>query len=80
VSTRIEVDRKAIRALLKSPEVRADLAARARRIAAAAGPGFDARSDMGRTRARAVVITTDEASRRAQAEDRVLSRAISAGR
>jgi hypothetical protein len=77
---RLKVDRKAVKALLRSPEIRAELRARAGRIAAAAGDGFEARTSTGRTRARAVVITTDDVSRRAQAEDRALSKALTAGR
>ena len=77
---RIKINRKAIAALLKSPEVKAEVRSRAGRIASAAGPGFEVRSSVGRTRARAVVITTTTEARVAQAADRKLSNAISAGR
>ena len=77
---RITINRKTIRALLKGPEVRSELRSRAGRIASAAGPGFEARTGIGRTRARAVVITTTPEARLAQAKDRKLSRALSAGR
>ena len=43
--------------LRKSGEVQADLAARAERVAAASGEGFAARSGVGKTRARAAVVT-----------------------
>jgi hypothetical protein len=77
---RIKLNRKGVAALLKSPEVKADIRSRAGRIAATAGPGFEARTSVGRTRARAVVITTTSEARLAQAKDRKLSNAISAGR
>jgi hypothetical protein len=80
MTTQIKINRKATAALLKSSEVKADLGGRARRIASAAGPGFEARSNIGRTRARATVITTTTEARLAQAKDRKLSNAISAGR
>lgn len=43
--------------LRKSAAVQADLMERAERIAAASGEGFAARSGMGKTRARAAVVT-----------------------
>lgn len=49
---------KGFQELRKSSAVQADLAARAERVAAASGEGFEARSGEGRTRARASVVTT----------------------
>lgn len=66
--------------LLKSAAVRADLEGRARAIASAAGEGFEADSEVGSKRARASVRTTDFASRKAEAQDRALTRAVDAGR
>lgn len=77
---RIELNRDGIRELLKSNEVRADLQARAERIAAAAGPGFIADSTVGPNRARASAGTSDMDSMLAEAHDRALTRAIDAGR
>jgi hypothetical protein len=77
---RIEINSAGIQALLKSAEVQADLEARANRIAAAAGEGMEASSRIGKTRARASVITTTRKARLAEAEDRALTKALDAGR
>lgn len=77
---RIEVSSAGIQAVLKSPEVEAFLRAKADRIAAAAGEGMEAGSRVGRTRARASVITASRAARRAEAVDRALTKALDAGR
>jgi hypothetical protein len=77
---RVKLNSKGVRDLLKSAELRADLDARARRIAAAAGPGFEAQPSAGPARARAVVITATDEARAAEATDRALTRAIDAGR
>lgn len=66
--------------LLKSREVQADLKARADRIAAAGGEGMQASISVGRTRARASVITATTKARLAEAKDRRLTRALDAGR
>lgn len=78
-TVRITVDRATIRALLKSSPVEADMLARAKRIATAAGPGMEATSTVGRTRARASVITATYEARRAEASTRRLSSAVRAG-
>jgi tRNA A37 threonylcarbamoyltransferase TsaD len=70
----------AIGSLLKSAKVQQDLKARADRIAAAAGPGMQASVHVGRTRARASVITATAAARENEARRRVLTRALDAGR
>jgi hypothetical protein len=77
---RIEINSASIQALLKSPEVQADLEDRARRIAAAAGDGMEASSRIGKTRARASVVTATRTARTAEAVDRALTSAIDAGR
>jgi hypothetical protein len=59
--------------------VQKDLDRRAARIAAAAGPGFEATSQPSR-RARASVITATAEARAAEATSRALTRAIDAGR
>lgn len=79
-SIRVEVSSAGIQAVLKSAEVQADLEARANRIAAAAGDGFEAGSRIGKTRARASVITASRKARLAEAEDRALTKALDAGR
>lgn len=77
---RIKLNREGVRELLRSPEVLADLTARAERIAARAGPGHVVESDVGDNRARAVVITSTVEAMVAEARDRNLTRAIDAGR
>jgi len=77
---RIEVNSAGIQSILKSDEVQELLRTKADRIAAAAGDGFEASSRVGKTRARASVITVTRAARLAEATDRALTRAIDAGR
>lgn len=77
---RIVVNRAAVRALLRSPEVAADLTRRARNIAATAGPGHRVDSQIGPNRARAAVITDTFEAMHHEATDRTLSRALDAGR
>jgi tRNA A37 threonylcarbamoyltransferase TsaD len=76
---KVKLDSKAVAQMLKSPEVEADLLARARRIATAAGPGMVALSSVGSTRARAVVITSTPEAMVAEQYHRALSSAIQAG-
>lgn len=79
-SARIEINRAGIVALLQSAEVAADLGARAERIAAAAGEGFEVDVTSNRDRAFAFVRTATREAREAEAEDRALASAIDAGR
>jgi hypothetical protein len=76
----IRVNRQAIAALLKSPEVRRELRRRAERIAAAAGDGFEVRESEPRSRARVAVVAVTNHAKRGEAKDGRLSRAIGAGR
>lgn len=75
-----------ISALLKSPEIQTNLAARAARVAAAAtanaGPGavFGHAVNVGRNRARAAVWTENAVAMHAEATSRALTRAVDAGR
>jgi hypothetical protein len=77
---RIEMNPKAIGELLKSQPVQDDLKARADRIAEAAGDGMLASVRVGKTRARASILTDTIAAKRAEAKDRALTRALDAGR
>jgi phosphosulfolactate synthase (CoM biosynthesis protein A) len=77
---RIKLDRKAMRDLLRSPELLADVEERARRIAQTAGDGHGVRSEVGRNRVRAAVVTESFEAARAEARSRNLTRAIDAGR
>lgn len=79
-TVRIKLNSGAVRQLLRSPEVLADLQARAARIAAAAGAGMEVDSEVGPNRARAAVITRTAEARHAEATDRALTRGIDAGR
>ena len=81
MTVRIKIYRRGVTALLKAPEVVDDLEQRARRIAAAAGPGqWNVHAEKGRRRARAAVVTGDLEARRNEAKTRALTRAIDAGR
>lgn len=77
---KVKVLRKGSVAILKSDSVRADLQRRASAIAAAAGPGFVATVKYGRDRNLANVHAETDEARRAEAEDRALTRALDAGR
>lgn len=68
------------RALRTSPGVTRDIAARAEVIAFACGPGFVARSNTGRNRSRAAVITADARAIRRNARDNTIMRNLNAGR
>lgn len=77
---RVEVNSAGIQAVLKSDEVQALLKAKADRIAATAGEGMEATSRVGKTRARASVVTATRKARLAEATDRALTKALDAGR
>ena len=82
-NVRVVLNRAGVRELLRSPEVQADLAERARRIAEAAGgeeAGFETSVIVGGNRARASVITATAEAMVAEAKHRTLTRAIDAGR
>lgn len=79
-NVRIVLKRRGMRDLLRSFEVQADLERRAENIAAAAGPGHEAESEVGRNRARASVRTDSIEAMHAEATSRNLTRAIDAGR
>ena len=74
---------KGVRDLLKSPEVAADLKARAERVQAKAeqsAPGFRVTTGQGPNRARARIYAAKHTARVAEAEDRALTRAVQAGK
>ena len=79
MGAKVKMNSKGAAAALKDPKVIADLLARAERIAAAAGPGMKAESMIGRSRARASVITDTPEAMRAEATNRTLTKALSAG-
>lgn len=80
MTVRIELNRQAVRDLLRSPEVAADLKRRADAIAKAAGEGMESDIEIGPNRARASVRTATFEAVRAEARKRALTRALDAGR
>ena len=77
---RLKLNKDGIVDLLQSEEVQQDLVARGARIAAAAGDGVEAELTKNRDRAVVFVRTETNEARKAEAEDRALTRAIDAGR
>lgn len=67
------------RALLRSPEVLADVRSRAEKVAADAGPGHRVEAQVGAKRARAAVITDTLEARLSEAHHGTLTRAIGGG-
>jgi hypothetical protein len=70
----------AVRKILKSPEVRAEVSRRAHNIAKAAGEGMEVSVRDGTNRVRGTVITATTEARVAEATHRKLSRSFDAGR
>ena len=79
---RVKINSAGARAILRSAKVQADLERRGRAIAAAAGGGddFEVETRVGANRVRTSVRTATHEGRKAEAEDRALTRAIDAGR
>lgn len=77
---KVVVNPLAVRALLRSEVVRLELERRAKAIADAAGPDHDARSSVGRARARATVATASVDAVLAESSDHTLTSALDAGR
>lgn len=77
---KLVLNRAGVRKLLQDPAIGADMLDRAERIAAATGDeGFVADPKPG-ARARAIVTATTRRAQTREARDRVLSRAVDAGR
>lgn len=68
------------RKILRSGEARADVTRRANAMASAAGPGFGVEVSAGSNRVRATVATETWEAAKAEATNKVLTRAIGAGR
>lgn len=77
---RIEPIIEGFNAVRRSEGVRADLLARAERIQAAAGEGFEVVPTDNPSRSGVLVVANTIESRRAEATDKVLTKAIDAGR
>lgn len=73
---RVKMNSRGAVELMNSAETQALLLEHAQRAAGRAGPGFVADVQPGRTRAHAMVKSTDYQSMRAQAKDNALLKAI----
>lgn len=78
----VKMNDSGVRAILTGPGVQADLLRRANAIKTAAGgdPDFTAGVEISGLRARAHVLTATPRGKRAEAEERALTRAVDAGR
>ena len=74
---KVVISRSGANAVRKSSEMRAVLGTIVAQMATRAGPGFVGDVQDGQTRARGMVKSTDEQSKRAQAEHSALTKAIS---
>lgn len=79
-NVRVKMNPAGARAVLQSAEVLTNLVSRAQAVANTAGEGFEASGKVGSGRARAIVGTTTFESRRAQAKNNALLKALDAGR
>lgn len=77
---RVKLRIRDIRKLLKSNPVQSEVARRARRMANAAGPGFESVVKPAKFTSRAFVQTNSAEGRKRQAEQNVLQRSLNAGR
>jgi hypothetical protein len=77
---RVELNAEAVRELLKSPAVQADLRRRGDAIALVAGPGNEVSLRVEARRASVIVFTDTPEAMQREADDRDLTRAIDAGR
>lgn len=73
-------DRSFLAKMAKSPEALAEVEARAKKVARAAGPGFEMSSRIGRNRARASVRADSFSARVRNSRQAILLRALEAGR
>lgn len=76
----VKVHGPAVRALLRSPGVMADLKQRGQKISAAAGPGHEVEAFQGRNRNRVTVRTTTNDAAIAEEAHKTLTNAIRAGK
>jgi len=80
MDAKIVMNSAGIQALLKSQEVQDELSARADRIAAAAGDGFEVQTTVGKTRAHSSVNSMTADAWYQEAAHKTLTSAIDAGR
>lgn len=79
MADRLKLNRKAVRDLLKDPDLEKHLLSEAEKIAARAGEGHVASSMIGKNRARATVITDTFKAMRDEAKHGTLSKAAAGG-
>ena len=77
---RVKLNIRGVRETLKSPQVQAELVRRGRRIQTAAGEGFELVVKPHRYTSRVFVQTGDAGAAKREAESKVLTRALDAGR
>ncbi|ROP78325.1 hypothetical protein EDF18_0971 [Frigoribacterium sp. PhB107] len=80
---RFELNQNAVRELLKGADITAELQRRAAGVVAATGGDADdytILTAVGRNRVGVYVVTRSTAAKRAEAEDRTLTRALDGGR
>jgi len=77
---KVKLKIRGINKVMKSDPVQAEVARRAKRMANAAGPGFESVVNPAKYTARAFVRTADFNGRKRQAEEAVLERSLDAGR
>lgn len=77
---RVVLKIKGINALMTGPAAQAEVIRRARRMANAAGEGFEAVARPAKRTARAYVRTADATGMKRQAESAVLEQSLDAGR
>lgn len=80
VKTRVKLNLPGLNKIMTSAPVQAEVARRAKRMADAAGPGFEAVVNPHKYTARAFVRTADAKGARRQADEAVLERVMGAGR
>lgn len=80
MSKKLKLNNAGFRALRLEPGVKQDLWNRGKRIAEAAGDGFEAHESPSKNRARVTVGTRSHKARRKQAKENVLQRALTSGR
>jgi len=76
----VRINNQAFRELRRSPGAKRLVMSAARKIAAASGPGYEAREAPGRDRARAIVVPTTAEARRDSATNLTLLRNLGAAR
>lgn len=74
-----ELDSKAARELMRSPQMQADLRRRAEELARRMGPGFEVKVTLGANRARATITAKTRAARLRQAREHVIERVMGSG-